>query len=161
MRLFFSGLAAITLIITLSYKDIQKSAQIENSDQAWEHSIILDISKDSEKKLAKSLKLSTYTCLETLLTNFVECSIKDYKLQSRPKAEISRSPLISSSSINGDSLKVYKNKDGSTHMEIFDNSSQTHHYYSFTSDQNLILYSRVYQDEIFPENLGKAPFKLY
>lgn len=161
MQLILSCFIAIILMISFAYKNDLVQEKDSVGPQAWEHSIVLNTKKNTEKSLVKSLTLSNYSCREISLNGFVECSIKDYKWQSRSKPKLTDGPLMSSSSIYGDTLKIYAHKDGSTHMEVFDNSSKTHHYYSFTSTRNLILYSRMYQNEIFPENLNELPLKLY
>jgi hypothetical protein len=153
---------AIGFILAISFLLDDRTIQNDSlkTKKAWEHSIVLNIQNSTEKTLARSLTLSNYTCRDISLDGFIECSIKDYKWQSRVNPKMSSRPLMTSSSIYGDTLKIYENKDGSTHMEIFDNSSQTHHYYSFTSTKNLIIYSRMYQNEIFPENLNELPLRL-
>lgn len=144
-----------------SYTYEDSSEQTPKLTKAWEHSIILDLRKSSDKKLAESLRLSTYTCSPLRAKTLIECSIKNNTWQSLEKPEFVKNKLMTNLLINGDSLKVYTNKDGSAHLEVFDSEKGLHHLYTFTSTTNLERYSELYHNEIVPKKLNSAPFNLF
>lgn len=160
MQYLFSCLLAIFLVISFMYQENnQPTSKLEQ--HAWEHSIILDMKKSSDRKLAKTLELSTYTCQDLVIESFTECSIKNHGWSSQKRPKFPKRRLMTSISSQGDTLKIYQNNDGSAHLEVFNKTNGTHHLYSFTSTRNLERYSEVYQDEIFPENINSIPFNLF
>ena len=161
MGYIISLTVSIFSIISLFYTNHLDTNTSQPPHQAWEHSIVLDTKNASDLKLLESLKLTQYNCKNISLKSYLECSIRDSQQQSRPTPTPARRPLMTTINKKGDSLKIFANADGSTQMEIFDNTNKLHRYYSFTSTKSLLIYTKVYQSEIFPETLTELPLRTY
>lgn len=118
-----------------------------------EHSIILNLNIKSDFKLYRALSLTNYSC-KGVLNNLMNCSLsfRDTMQSVKYPNLKDQHPLLSYTSKTGKNFKVFKLKDGSTHLEVLD-TDKLKMVYSFTSTQNLLRFSRLYKRDVFMEEV--------
>ena len=144
-------IAASAFIYNTNFKESNKERK--KPLKAAEHSIILNLSHKSDVKLYQTLALTNYTCKE-LFIDLINCSLsfKDTLQTTKYPDFENKYPLLSYTSKTGKNFKVFKLKDGSTHLEVLD-TNKIKIVYSFTSTKSLLNFSKLYKKDIFMEEV--------
>jgi len=134
---------------------LKKPNTVTIKAKSIEHSIILNLQHKSDIKLYNALSLTNYTC-QPIPLNLINCSLnfKD-NLQSLRDLNLNdQLPLISYTSKTGKNFRVFKLKDGSTHLEVLD-SERLKMIYSFTSTTSLLKFSRLHESDVFSDEVPR------